>query len=168
MKKMILIAASWTVGATALAAGKPTPRVPAADVKWTEMMGPGGPSVAFMVGDAKTKGPVEFFFKFPAGFEAGWHTHDSAYDAVVVKGTMTAQDQGDAAEVELATGSYFGEPAKKNHRNACSKASECIVFIRSEKGFSFHPMTAEGKPAPAGAKPAEAAAPAAKPAEMKK
>lgn len=172
MKKLILIAASLTAGTAALAAGKPTPRVPAADLKWSDVMGPGGPSVAFVVGDMKAKGPAEYFFKFPAGFESGWHTHDGAYDAVVVKGSMTAQDQGDAAEVELAVGSYFGEPAKKNHRNGCSKAGECMVFIRADKGFSFHPMTAEGKPmpmpapakptaAPAAAAPAPAAAPAA-------
>ena len=149
MTKLILIAAATLSATAALAAAKPSPRVPAADLKWDQPMGPNGPSVAFVSGDAKSKGSTEFFFKFPAGFESGWHTHDGNYGAVVIKGTMTAQAQGDTADTQLPVGSYFGEPAKKNHRNSCTKESECVIFVHSEKGFTFHPMTAEGKPVPA-------------------
>jgi quercetin dioxygenase-like cupin family protein len=164
MKKLILIAASLTAATAAFAAAKPSPRVPAADLKWEQPMGAGGPSVAFVVGDAKAKGPTEYFFKFPAGFESGWHTHDGTYGATVLKGTITAQAQGEAAEVQLPVGSYFGEPGKKNHRNSCTKESECLIYVHSDKGFTFHPMTPEGKPAPAAdKKPADA-----KPADMKK
>lgn len=150
MKKTLIIIAVATLGATtALAAAKVSSRTAAGDLKWEQPMGPGGPSVAFVVGDPKSKGKAEFFLKFPGGFDSGWHTHDADYDAVVLKGTMTAQAQGEAAEVQLPTGSFFGEPGKKNHRNSCAKGGECVIFCRSEKGFTFHPMTPEGKPAPA-------------------
>ena len=33
--------------------------------------------------------------------------------------------------------------------NGCSKDGECIIFAHMEKGFTSHPMTPEGKPAPA-------------------
>ncbi|HEY2900158.1 MAG TPA: cupin domain-containing protein [Polyangia bacterium] len=150
MKKILTIAIATTLAASAAyAASKPSPRIPAADLKWEQPMGPNSLSLAFVVGDAKSKGRTEFFLKFPGGFESGWHTHDGDYDATVVKGTMTAQAQGDAAETALPPGSFFGEPAKKNHRNSCTKDGECIIFVRAEKGFSFHPMTPEGKPVPA-------------------
>ncbi|HVR63840.1 MAG TPA: DUF4437 domain-containing protein [Polyangia bacterium] len=157
MTKLILIAAATLSATAALAASKPSSRMPAADLKWEQPMGAGGPSVAFASGDGKSKGPAEFFLKFPAGFDSGWHTHDANYSAVVIKGTMTAQAQGDA-EIQLPSGSYFGEPGKKNHRNSCTKDSDCVIFVHSEKGFTFHPMTAEGKPAPAPDKKAEGAA----------
>jgi quercetin dioxygenase-like cupin family protein len=148
MKNLIAVTAALVAVAAFAADPKPGPRVPAADIKWEQPMGPTGPSVSFVVGDMKAKGPVEYFMKVAPGFESGWHTHNSAYGAVVIKGTMTAQTQGEAAEVMLPAGSYFGEASKVNHRNSCTKDSECIAYGRSEKGFSFNPMTPEGKPMP--------------------
>src|SRR3954471_9034144 len=86
---------------------------PASELKWEQPMGAQGPSVAVVNGDP-TKGPMAEYMKFPAGFDSGWHTHDDWYEATVVKGTMTAQGQGDATAKTLPTGSYFGEPGKKN------------------------------------------------------
>lgn len=115
------------------------------ELKWESPNGEQGPQVANASGDAK-KGPNAVFMKFPAGFDSGWHTHNGWYTATVVKGTVTAQAQGEAAPKELPVGSFFAEPAKKNHRNTCTKDGECIVFGYQEKGNTFNPMDEAGKP----------------------
>jgi quercetin dioxygenase-like cupin family protein len=148
MKKLLASPVSRSAPAAFGAEAKGEIRVPADQLRW-QPMGSTGASVAWVVGDDKAKGPVALFMKYPAGFDSGWHTHDGDYVATVVKGTMTAQSQGDAAETLLPVGSAFGEPAKRNHRNGCTKDGECIIFFRMEKGLTFHPMTPEGKPAPA-------------------
>jgi hypothetical protein len=161
MKKLIVVVAALAAMTAYAKDEKMGPRVALTDLKWESPMGPDGPQFAFVSGDMKAKGPVSYYIKFTPGADAGWHTHDSTYEAVVVKGTMTAQAQGEAAEKLLPAGTYFGEPGKKNHRNACTKDGECILFIRTEKGVTFHPMTPEGKPAPAMAAAPKAEAPKA-------
>jgi quercetin dioxygenase-like cupin family protein len=148
MQKLVL-AALLCLGVAASAADfkKETIYTPAADLKWEQPYGPDGPSVAFPAGDPK-KGPVALFMKFPAGYDSGWHTHDSWYVATVVKGTMTSQGQGDAAAKELPVGSFYSEPPKKNHKNTCGKDGECIIFGYQEKGMTFTPKTPEGKDLP--------------------
>ena len=120
------------------------------DLKWESPMGPQGPSFAFVVGDMKTKGkPASLFMKFPAGFDSSWHTHDSDYSGVVVKGIVTHQVQG-GEEKKLTAGSYWTNNAKVNHTNKClAEGGECIIFGTNPKGFSFTPKTADGKDVPA-------------------
>jgi hypothetical protein len=161
MKKLSL-AVVLLGAALAFAAGKTskfTRSVPADDLKWAPLMetNPNGPMVAFVDGDPKSKGQVQFFLKFPVGFDSGWHTHDGNYTAVVVKGKKTHQGQGDAAETVQPVGSWWARAGKENHRDGCAKdsPSECVIYVQSEKGFSFHPMTADGSPAKAEA-PAKA------------
>jgi len=129
----------------------------AENLKWESPMGPQGPSFAFVQSDMKTKGkPVSFFMKFPAGFDSSWHTHDSDYTAVVVKGVITHQVQG-GEEHKLTAGSYWTQGAKGNHTNKClAEGGECTVFANAPKGFSFTPKTAEGKDVPAPPKDAKA------------
>lgn len=166
MKKLIVAAA--LVAGTVMAADpmKAEPMKPMmqksyivpADLKWEQPFGPQGPSIVIVQGDPKT-GPYTMFMKFTAGTDSGWHTHDHSYVATVVKGTMTAQAQGDAAETKLPVGSFFSEPGKKNHRNTCTKDSECIIFGHSMGPQSTTMMSPDGKPLPP---------PAAPKAEMKK
>ncbi|HZN91914.1 MAG TPA: hypothetical protein VFB81_04395, partial [Myxococcales bacterium] len=88
----------WAVGALAVVlgasyawAGKDMARQlvqkPAAEMKWEEFY-PGGPVETFVTGskDAKT-GPTEFFIKFKAGFDSGWHVHESDYTGIILSGT---------------------------------------------------------------------------------
>jgi quercetin dioxygenase-like cupin family protein len=123
--------------------------IAAGDLQWGPMdpTHPDGPQIAIAAGNPKT-GPVAVFMKFPAGFDSGWHTHKTWYTSTVVKGVMTSQGQGDAAAKELPVGSYFGEPANKNHKNTCSAAGECILFGYMDKGVTFEPKTADGKNPP--------------------
>ena len=147
MKKLIAVAAVF-VSMTAFAGDKlqkPALQIRQPEVKWSQPYGPQGPSFGFVVGTFGTKTPVSFFIKFPAGSDSGWHTHDEDYESVVLKGTMTAQQQGEGVETSLPVGAYFTQPGKQNHRNGCSKDAECLIFVRFDRGASTHPMTPDGK-----------------------
>ena len=119
--------------------------VPATDLKWEKPYGDQGPEVA-VVGNKK--GPCAIYFKMAAGADSGWHTHDGWYIGTVIKGTASSQGQGDAAPVMLPQGSFFSEPAKKNHKNTCSADGECIVMNWAEKCMTYNPKTADGKAPP--------------------
>jgi len=64
---------------------------------------------------------------------------------VVLKGTFTAQEQGDE-ERQLPAGSFLMQPGKQNRRNGCVQGDECLIFIHYQLGADAQPMTAEGKP----------------------
>jgi quercetin dioxygenase-like cupin family protein len=135
-------------------------QMPAADLKWEEV----GPTLkmAEVSGNKKT-GPYNFFLTMTAGSESSWHTHDADYTGVVVSGTVENIEQGGEADAKpLAAGSAWTQPAKKNHNTKCAAGADCVMFIMGKGGFTFHPMTAEGKPAPAPAKDAKADAKDAK------
>ncbi len=104
-----------------------------------------GMSVAQVNGDPAT-GPSSQLARLEAGFDTGWHTHDHAYEAVVLKGTITKQQQGDPHVRELPPGSFYIQPAGVNHRNTCSPDGECVFYYHSEGPDSFSPMTEEGHP----------------------
>ncbi len=68
----------------------------------------------------------------------------------------------------LPVGSYYSEPAKKNHKNTCTAEGECIIFVFSNGGMTYNPKTAEGKAPPKEAAPAAPAKEAPKKEEGKK
>jgi quercetin dioxygenase-like cupin family protein len=117
------------------------------DVKFEPVDGMPGLSVAQVHGDPAT-GPSSSLNKLSAGFDTGWHTHDYEYEALVLKGTVTKQQQGDPTVRQLPAGSYYVQPASMNHRNTCTPDGECIFYYHSEGPDTFNPMTAEGEPIP--------------------
>ena len=149
MKRSIVIATGLSASLLAFAAeknNKPALSVPQSELTWVQPYGPQGPSMGFVVGSFGNERPASLFIKLPAGADSGWHVHDADYESVVLKGTMTAQQQGEQTEKSLPAGSYFTQPAKQNHRNGCLKESgECLLFVHFEHGASTHPMTPEGK-----------------------
>jgi quercetin dioxygenase-like cupin family protein len=154
MKKLIV--AGLVVAGAALAGDAMMPKstyTMPADLKWEQPYGPQGPAISVVSGDPKT-GPYTMFLKMAPGSDSGWHIHDHTYVATVIKGTATAQAQGDAAETKLPVGAYFSEPGKKVHRNGCTKESECIVFVHSMGAMSTTMTTPDGKPLPPPAVPA--------------
>jgi hypothetical protein len=160
MKKLIVLLAVSVASAAFAAPAKQT-QLPVEGLKWEEPMGPGSIKLAKISGDEK-KGPFNAFLKMPAGHESGWHTHDADYTGVVLSGTIENVEQGGEADAKpLAAGSAWTQPGKRNHSTKCTGPSECLIFLGIKGGFTFHPMTAEGKPAPAPKKEAMAA-PAAK------
>ena len=146
-------------------------QVPVEGLKWEEPFGPGGIKVAAVSGDAK-KGPYVVFMKMPKDYDSGWHTHDADYVGVVVAGTIENIEQGGEADAKpLNAGSEWWQGAKRNHMTKCTGPTECTTFLSIKGGFTFHPMTAEGKPAPVVKKEPAAAQPAKeekKPAEAPK
>lgn len=124
--------------------------VPESELKWEKPFGEQGPGVAII---GNKKGPCAIYFKLAAGYDSGWHTHDGWYVGTVIKGTATSQGQGDAAPVTLPVGSFFSEPAKKNHKNTCTADGECIVLNWAEKCMTYNPKTADGKTPPKEAAP---------------
>ena len=142
MTKTIVLIAALFVTATALADGKKTGEVHVtpSDLAWAQPFGPKGPSFAFVVGKYGDKNPATFFAKLTAGGDSGWHTHDEDYSAVVIQGTFTEQQDGEAAETQLPVGSYFTQPGKKVHRNGCLKGTDCIVFVHFDKGANSTPV----------------------------
>jgi quercetin dioxygenase-like cupin family protein len=124
---------------------------PVGDMKWEEFF-PGGPVEAFMVGSKESKhGPTAFFIKFKAGFDSGWHVHESAYTGIVLAGTLLETSKGSDEGKPLPAGSYYLQPAVV-HKTQCVGAAECIVYIYEEGTFSFTPTTEDGKPLPPPAK----------------
>ena len=152
MKKLLMLAAvSFASIGFAAAPGKQV-QVPVESLKWEEPYGPGAIKVAAVSGDAK-KGPYAVFMKMPPGYDAGWHTHDADYIGVVVTGTIENIEQGGEADSKpLNPGSEWAQAAKRNHDTRCVSATECTIFLSIKGGFTFHPMTPEGKPVPPPAK----------------
>jgi quercetin dioxygenase-like cupin family protein len=130
-----------------LAAGPSKPvQVSADELKWEDA---GGHQTAEVSGNKKS-GPYVFFMRFPAGSDSGWHTHDADLTAVVVSGTVQNYEQGGEADAKpLPPGSWWTQPGKKNHVTKCQPGADCVFLVTSKNGWSFHPMTPEGKPAPA-------------------
>jgi hypothetical protein len=86
------------------------------EVKFEPVDGMPGMSIAHLHGDPTT-GPTSQLAKLSAGFDTGWHTHDYDYEALVLKGMITRQQQGDRTAKELPVGSYYVQPASMDHRN---------------------------------------------------
>jgi hypothetical protein len=122
-------------------------QAPAAEMKWEEFY-PGGPVESFMVGSKEAKhGPTAFFIKFKAGFDSGWHVHESAYDGVILAGTIVETSKGTPEAKPLGPGSYYSQPTVV-HRTQCTAAADCLVYINEAGRFSFTPTTEDGKPLP--------------------
>lgn len=149
MKRNILLSlALSTIASTAAIADKAkthNAHVTPSDLTWAQPYGPKGPSFAFVEGTFGDKHPASMFIKFGAGGDSGWHVHDETYSAIVIQGTFTEQQKGEAAETKLPAGSYFTQLGKQAHRNGCLPGADCLVFVHFDRGASSAPTTPEGK-----------------------
>lgn len=146
MKKLLILAACL-VPVVALAGDKkPKLEILQDEITWTQPFGPKGPQFGFVEGKFGDKNPASFFVKFGAGGDSGWHTHDEEYKAVVLQGTFTEQQAGDAKENALPPGTYFVQPAKVVHRNGCLAGTDCLIYVHFDKGAQSTPTTRDGKP----------------------
>ncbi len=147
MKKTLSIVA--LLGCVTLASAGPAPKlvaVQADKLKW-EPFFPGGPEEAFVVGSKESKkGPTAFFIKFKAGFDSGWHTHESAYTGIVMAGTIIESSKGEKP-LELPTGSYYLQHTVV-HKTQCAPGADCLLYIYEDGKFSFTPTDEAGKPLP--------------------
>lgn len=99
-------------------------------VKFTEPAGVEVASVSFAnLRDDPATGGRTFLAKLTKGSD-GNHTHEDAYEAIVLKGTMahwTASSPG-SEKKRLGPGSYWYQPATQLHREDCL-SEECILFV---------------------------------------
>ncbi len=140
MTKLVFLIACVFCAAAVAGDNKPERHVVPTDLAWMQPFGPKGPSFAFVVGKYGDKQPASFFAKLSAGGDSGWHFHDEEYSAVVVQGTFTEQQKGEATETQLPVGSYFTQPGKQVHRNGCLKGTDCVVFVHFDKGANSTPV----------------------------
>jgi hypothetical protein len=119
----------FATGAIA-AAKKPSTIVSAQDAKWVPMDPnmPAGPQIAVLSGDPK-KGKSEILLKLKKG-SAPLHVHSADYRAVLVQGSTKHWDEGqtEAEAKALNPGSYWAQPGKAVHGDACL-TDECIIYV---------------------------------------
>lgn len=104
---------------------------------------PDGSSLAVIAGDPLT-GPSVVLLKFKSG-PIPMHTHPSAYQALVLRGTAKHWAQGDseAAAPPLEPGSYWFQPANEVHTDSCVDASgECVLFAYTLGKMGFFDQVA--------------------------
>ncbi len=156
---LMVAAAGASVAALASEKGRGREvHVAQSEIQWVQPYGPTGPTFGFVQGSfGKLGTPASMFIKFPAGGDSGWHDHDGDYEGVVLKGTFTEQQKGEARETLLPTGSYFTQPGKEAHRNGCTKDADCFLYVHFPNGATSHPTTPDGKrlPPPKAASPTE-------------
>lgn len=146
-KGVLLFLVLSLVTEQALSAGEDRQvQVQAGELKWEQPFGPNGPSRANVAGD-RLKGPYTVFLRLPAGYDSGWHTHDTRYTAVVLSGTVENVEQGEPERAHaMRAGSVWTQPGRRNHVTRCQAGAECLIFVTTPGGESYHPMTAAGRP----------------------
>jgi len=117
--------------------------MPAADMKWADMVGgPPGIKIAPLWGDYQ-KGAFGALIKFPAGTNAPLHTHTSDMRIVVVSGTFIHGPEG-KTPIRLGPGSYLMQAGGGyRHTTECDKASDCVMFADGKGKFDIHLVDAK-------------------------
>ena len=100
--------------------------VPTADVKWSEVPGFPGLSMAVLQGDP-AKGPHHSMLKFKDGFAAPLHHHSSDHFGTVVSGTLVLTVDG--KETKLPAGSFFSFKGMKKHMTRCEPGADCVLSM---------------------------------------
>jgi len=88
---------------------------------------------------ALTGGTHGTFGKFPAHFDAGFHTHTGAYRGIVLKGVMTNPFENETDPPHMEPGSYWYVPAGMVHATACVSDEPCEFFFYADSAFDFLP-----------------------------
>jgi quercetin dioxygenase-like cupin family protein len=91
---------------------------------------PEGPQLAVLSGDP-TKGPAAVLLKLKKGIQP-LHSHTSDHHAVLIQGTAKhwAEGEREADVKSLGPGSYWFQPGKQVHGDACTAENgECLVFV---------------------------------------
>jgi anti-sigma factor ChrR (cupin superfamily) len=116
--------------------------MPAADMKWADMVGgPPGIKIAPLWGDYQ-KGAFGAMIKFPAGTSAPLHTHTNDMRIVVVSGTFIHGPEG-KTPIRLGPGSYLMQAGGDyRHTTECDKASDCVMFADGKGKFDIHMVDA--------------------------
>jgi quercetin dioxygenase-like cupin family protein len=93
----------------------------------------------FVVWGNPKEGPSGILLKFPAGADAGWHTHTAAYQGIVIQGKATHTVKG-AAPQTGGPGSVWSQPAGQVHDDKCEAGGDCIEFADFDGKLDFIPV----------------------------
>ncbi len=105
------------------------------EVKWEQLnpaRGDKSPKAGTLWGDRKGTGPTGFLVKFVDGFSSPPHIHNVSYRGVVISG-LIHNDDPDAADMWLPTGSFWTQPKGEVHITA-AKGSTNVAYIEIEQG----------------------------------
>ncbi|SFK65181.1 DUF4437 domain-containing protein [Methylophaga sulfidovorans] len=122
--------------ASQVMAAQPVAEIVSADeVDWgylNPLRGDASPGAADLWGDRTKDGPTGMLVKFNAGFSSPPHIHNITYKGIVIEGLMH-NDDPDAAEMWLPTGSYWKQPAGENHITAAN-AQNNLIYLEIDSG----------------------------------
>lgn len=110
------------------------------DVKWQQLnplRGDKSPKAGTLWGDRTGPGPAGFLLKPIDGFRSPPHIHNIAYRGVVISG-LIHNDDPDAEDMWLPTGSFWTQPAGGVHITA-AKGADTLAYIEVEDGFGVLP-----------------------------
>ena len=107
----------------------------ASDVEWGPLnpaRGDQSPRAGTLWGDRTGTGPSGFLVEFADGFSSPPHIHNITYRGVVIRG-LVHNDDPDAEEMWLPTGSFWTQPAGDVHITA-AEGSYNLAYIEIEEG----------------------------------
>ena len=105
------------------------------EVKWEQLnpaRGDKSPKAGTLWGDRNGTGPTGFLVKFVDGFSSPPHIHNVSYRGVVISG-LIHNDDPDAADMWLPTGSFWTQPKGEVHITA-AKGNTNVAYIEIEQG----------------------------------
>ena len=114
--------------------------VPAGDIKWNDVPGFPGLSMAVLQGDP-AKGPHHSMIKFKDGFAAPLHHHSSDHFGTVVTGTLILTVDG--KDTKLPAGSYFSFKGMKQHMTRCEPGADCVISMDVRGKWDVVPAKAD-------------------------
>ncbi|GJM05162.1 MAG: hypothetical protein DHS20C09_11530 [marine bacterium B5-7] len=107
----------------------------ASDVEWSPLnpvRGNKGPMAGALWGDRTGSGSSGFLVKFTDGFSSPPHIHNITYRGVVIRG-LIHNDDPEAEDLWLPTGSFWTQPKGENHITA-ARGSNNLAYIEIEEG----------------------------------
>ena len=107
----------------------------ASDVEWVQLnpaRGSASPQAATLWGDLKGGVATGFLAKFIDGFSSPPHIHNATYRAVVIDGYIH-NDDPDAADMWMPTGSFWTQPKGEVHITA-AKGANNVALVEIDRG----------------------------------
>ena len=110
--------------------------VSVSEVNWEQLnpaRGDKSPQAGTLWGDRKGTVPTGFLAKFVDGFSSPPHIHNATYRAVVISGRIH-NDDPDAAEMWMPTGSFWTQPKGEVHITA-AKGDTNVALVEIDRGL---------------------------------
>lgn len=133
--KSVFFAASCLVASHAMAEPLIAEVVSAEDIEWgylNPLRGEASPGAADLWGDRTKEGATGMLVRFNPGFASPPHIHNITYKGIVIKGLMH-NDDPNAAEMWLPTGSFWTQPAGEDHITAANGEAN-LIYLEIDSG----------------------------------